>query len=134
MMFKSTTVAAAGVVLCWLAVTGCTEPSKPASDAPQPQETRALAAATALTETDIVPHTEETISPGRNGVYCATFQLAWNEMQDALVKGPILLEDDPPMVELLNRRSFETSDLADDCYLASAGTVKSGIVERLRQD
>ncbi len=133
-MSKSPMVAAAIVMLGWLAVTGCMDPSKPASGPGQSQEFGVLAAATALAETDILPHTEGAITPGMNCVYCATFQLAWNEMRDVLVKGTILLEGDPPMVELLNRRAFQKSDLADDCYLASAGKVEDGIIERLRQE
>lgn len=139
-MSKSTMVATACVVLCWLALTGCTDPSKPASGPGQSQvpgqsqDLGELVAATALAETDILPHTKGTITPGRNCVYCGTFQLAWNEMWDTFVKAPILLEGDLPMVELLNRRDFQASDLADDCYLAAAGSVKDGIVERLRQE
>jgi len=133
-MSKSTMVAVACVVLCWLVGAGCTDPSKPASGPGQSQDFGELVAATALAETDILPHAEGTITPGKNCVYCGTFQLAWNEMWDTLVKGPILLEGDPPMVELLNRRDFQASDLADDCYLAAAGSVKDGIVERLRQE
>ncbi|MHC4403132.1 MAG: hypothetical protein ACYTG0_26010 [Planctomycetota bacterium] len=56
-----------------------------------------MASATALPETEIVPDMDGTTTPGVNSVYCATFKLAWNEMRDALVRGPILLEGDLPI-------------------------------------
>ncbi len=55
-------------------------------------------------------------------------------MQDFLALKSISLEDDPPMAELLNQRAFEKSQLTDDCYLAMAGSVKSGIVDNLRRE
>jgi hypothetical protein len=85
-----------------------------------------------LTETEILPHTRGPITPGRNYLYCATFQLAWNELQDQIVGAPIRLEGSPPMADELNRQSFRSGSLSDDSYVAMAGRVKDGIADEIR--
>ena len=39
-----------------------------------------------LKRTLITPHMEEPIVPGKNLIYCSTFQIAWNELQENLIK------------------------------------------------
>ena len=85
-----------------------------------------------LQSTDILPHMDGPIVPGRNYVYCGSFQLAWNELQDEILKGPVLLEGDPPMATALNGQVFRSSDLSEESYLAMVGEVSEGIVERIR--
>ncbi len=102
------------------------EPSPPPFTGP-------LRPASELTRTDILPHMEGEIVPGRNYVYCGTFQLAWNEMQDEIIKEPIRLEGDPPMAQALNRQAFRESDISPGSYLAMAGAVRDGIVGEIRR-
>ena len=83
-----------------------------------------------LIETVILPHPEGPISAGTNYVYCATFQLAWNELRDKVIGAPIELEGGPPWTSLLNKSTFGRSDLSEDCYLAMGGRGEEGIVER----
>jgi hypothetical protein len=89
--------------------------------------------ASELTATDIWPHPEGAIKPGRNYVYCATFQMAWTELQEKLVKGPVQLEGDPPAAAVLNRRKVAEGDLSPRCYLAMAGTRRDNIATRIRE-
>jgi hypothetical protein len=88
--------------------------------------------ASELAATDVWPHPEGIIKPGRNYVYCATFQMAWTELQGKLVKGPIQLEGDPPVAAILNRRKIAKDDIAPRCYLAMAGTQGDNIAARIR--
>ena len=85
-----------------------------------------------LQSTDILPHMDGPIVPGRNYVYCGSFQLAWNELQDEILKGPVLLEGDPPMATALNGQVFRSSDLSEESYLAMVGKPSDGIVDRIR--
>ena len=87
--------------------------------------------ASELTATDIWPHPEGAIKPDRNYVYCATFQMAWTELQEKLVKGPVQLEGDPPAAAVLNRREVADGDLSPLCYLAMAGTRHDNIAARI---
>ena len=66
---------AVGVLLC----SACGPASRPVTLPP-------LQSAETLTETDVLPHTEGAITPGRNYVYCPTFQMAWDELCDGVIK------------------------------------------------
>jgi prepilin-type processing-associated H-X9-DG protein len=88
--------------------------------------------ATEWAETDIVPHLQGQIQPGRNYIFCGTFQLAWNELQDKLVKAPLALSGSPPMADELNRQTFRRGDLSESSYVAMAGTQSSGIGGRIQ--
>jgi len=104
-------------------------------DAPWSEENLpALVDAAELKETDVLPHTKGPITPGRNYLYCATFQLAWNEFCDEFTQGPILLEGSPEMAEFLNQREVEKGILSEDSYLAMAGKFSEGIVDEIRAE
>lgn len=87
-----------------------------------------------LQQTDVLPHPEGPITPGRNYVYCATFQLAWNELSEKIIKEPVKLEGDPAAATILNKASFKQKDLSSDSCLAMAGSVQDGIVGRIRSE
>jgi len=91
-------------------------------------------AAESLQQTVVMPHTKGNIVPGRNYVYCGTFQLAWNEMQDKTIGESIRLDGDPPMADVLNEQLFAKADLAEESYLAMAGKYSEGIVEEIRKE
>jgi hypothetical protein len=117
------------VLVVALAAAGCrkdsTEPLPPSQPIPAEQ----------LRETDVLPHLEGPIVEGRNYLYCATFQLAWNKLQDTEFKEPIHLAGSPPMAEALLRGSKLNEDiLPPDFYLVTAGLVKDGVVGKIRAE
>lgn len=65
-----------------------------------------------LPRTDVVPHGLAPIVPGRNYIFCATFQIAWDQIPDEL-RGRTTL------AEQLSRGSFDPSNLARDSYIAA---------------
>ncbi|MCU0781470.1 MAG: hypothetical protein MUF04_10280, partial [Akkermansiaceae bacterium] len=73
------------------------------------------------------------LTPGRNLVYCASFQLVWDRLVSEAIGEPIELEGDPAMARALNQGRFPLSSLADDCYLAWAGVVTEDAINQLRQ-
>ncbi|MHB1456233.1 MAG: hypothetical protein ACYC0V_04895 [Armatimonadota bacterium] len=86
-----------------------------------------------LKSTIITPHMEQKIVPGKNVLWCSTFQLAWNELCD-LGGGSIKLKPDSPMADILSKRSASKADIDDASYVAVAGFAEDGAVEKIRQE
>ena len=88
-----------------------------------------------LARTDVVLHPEAAIVPGRNAVWCATIQLAWDATADALRLDRLDLGPPAPpdLVAALDRRTFPHEALDAPSYVAAAarGTDPAS-VERLR--
>lgn len=102
-------------------------------DSTQPMPTSEPISVEQLRETDVLPYLEGPVLSGRNYLYCATFQLAWNELQDTVLKEPNHLSGSPPMAESLLRGSKLTEDiLPPDSYLIKAGLVNDGVVGKIR--
>jgi len=74
---------------------------------------------------------EQAIEGGSNVLYCLTFQIAWNELTYRVVGDDIRLTDEPPMVEILNKRAARRDNLSEDCYVAMAGLGKDQILGRI---
>ncbi len=88
------------------------------------------ATADQLKETFITAHLDAKIETGRNLLWCATFQLAWNELCK-LTGGPIEIDGAPEFARSLNARSVEAGDLDAKSFVAMAGKVEDGILEEI---
>lgn len=127
-------------LLLFLLAAGCTsgdveEPAsqidtavQEAQDAAPPQVDSST-----LKETVITAHMEENIVPGKNLIYCSTFQIAWNELKDNIIKENIRLVDEPPIVKFLNKGLSTKDDISPDCYVAMVGFGKDKIVEKINK-
>jgi len=73
-----------------------------------------------LPGTVVLPYAECPIADGVNAVWCASFQIAWNELCDVL-GGPVAPNHSSEMVGLLNAGSAAESDLEAGSYVAAAG-------------
>ncbi|NQT38716.1 MAG: hypothetical protein HQ581_14560 [Planctomycetes bacterium] len=122
-------VACAGVLIV-LTAPGCQCGHENAADDKLPE----MVDAKDLAETDVLPHAQGPVTPGRNYLYCATFQLAWNEFADEILGEPIKLEGSPPMAEMLNAREVGREILSEDSYVAMAGKASDGIIEKIRAE
>ncbi len=71
-----------------------------------------------LEQTIITANMETPIMPGKNVIYCSTFQIAWNMMQDSIIKEDILLEGNPEIARMLNKQLSTSADISEDCYVA----------------
>jgi hypothetical protein len=87
-----------------------------------------------LKKTIITPHMEQEIIAGKNIIYCSTFQLAWNELKDGIVKEDIKMTDEPPMVKILNKGLSTKADLSEKDYVAMAGFGKDSIIEKINKE
>ena len=90
------------------------------------------AAAEDLKRTVVVPTIEQPITQGTNVLWCVTFQLAWNELC-ALLGEDIHADNAHPMVARLNKETATADDLDEASYVAMAGLVADGIIERIQE-
>ena len=89
--------------------------------------------ASALNSTIVTPHMEAPITAGKNVLYCSTFQLAWNELKQTIVKDDVHLQNEPPMVPLLDKSRSTQDDISDKDYVAMAGFGRDRILSRINQ-
>lgn len=87
-----------------------------------------------LKKTEVVSSLEEKVQPGKNVVYCAAFQLAWNELKDKIVKQDIKMADESEEVKHLNKELFTKEDVSENSYAALAGYNKEGIVDKINKE
>jgi len=85
-----------------------------------------------LARTDVMAHLNSAIVPGRNLVYCANFQIAWDRLREDVVKAPVELTGAPEMARHMNDQPFPRDSLSERAYVALAGCVSDGILDRIR--
>ncbi|MCE1245970.1 MAG: hypothetical protein LWY06_04945 [Firmicutes bacterium] len=85
--------------------------------------------------TVLTPVREAKIVSGRNLVYCATFQLAWNELCHSVLKGKALMEGSPLLAEQLNGvfEREKSPAVTGGGFIAMSGTGGSGIIEKINR-
>jgi hypothetical protein len=88
---------------------------------------------TSLRRTTVTSHMEVDITQGKNLIYCNTFQIAWNELKDSVIKEDIRLTDEPAIVKFLNKSLSTKADISEDCYVAMAGFGKDDIVAKINK-
>ena len=86
---------------------------------------------TSLPHTQFTPYPQAKIIPGTNLIFCVTFQLAWNELMDSLIKEPVLLQGDPASARILNRQLTGKDLISNNCFISAAGFKKDGIEEKI---
>jgi hypothetical protein len=87
-----------------------------------------------LINTIIHPTLDLPIQSGKNNIWCSSFQLAWNEMKDNVIKEPILIKDAQDICLRLNSARQNKTDLLPESYYAAGGKVSDGIIEKIRTD
>jgi len=86
-----------------------------------------------LTSTIVSPHLETPLNTGKNMVWCSTFQLAWNKACE-LIGEDIHFYQEPSMVEILNKRAANESDIDTMSYIAVAGHIRDGILSNIKTE
>jgi hypothetical protein len=86
-----------------------------------------------LKATVITPSVDAKIEPGKNVLWCSTFQLVWNE-GCRYAGGDIHLKDEPPVVAALNRKLGDERDVDADSCLVMCGLVQDGVVKKIQQE
>jgi hypothetical protein len=99
----------------------------------RPEPSTPLVSAAQLPQTDVLPYPDGPIVAGRNYVYCATFQLAWDKVREQVDGKPVLLAGSPEMATRLNEHHSDAFNLSPESYLAMAGRTDQGIVAKIRE-
>lgn len=89
---------------------------------------------TGLKATVIVPTLDTPLPEGKNAIWCASFQIAWNHLRHDVIKEPIRIRNAEVVAGRLNRAKQSEADLPPDSYYAAAGFVKDGILETIRKE
>jgi hypothetical protein len=87
-----------------------------------------------LQHTVIVPTLDTPIPEGKNAIWCASFQIAWNKLKSDVAKGPMQIKGAEAIAERLNKSPVTEADLPDGSHYAAAGLVKDGVVERIQRE
>jgi hypothetical protein len=85
-----------------------------------------------LQHTVIVPTLDTPMPKGRNVVWCASFQLAWNHLKTDVVKEPVRIAAADALSENLNRAQVTEADIPAESVYAAAGFLHDGIAQKIR--
>ncbi len=67
-----------------------------------------------------------------NRLWVGTFQLAWNDLMDGIIKGPVVFEDyKSPLVKQLNKQKFKADQLSEDSYYKAYGETSMELKEQI---
>ena len=103
---------------------GAYEPPPLAFDGPSDQ----------LKQTVIVPTLDTPMPEGKNVIWCASFQLAWNEFKDDVIGEPVKMAGAQDIADRLNTSTITTAVLEPGDYYAKAGFVEDGIMATIERD
>ena len=129
------------VVLACVAMAGCN--AKPTADkSTHPRSNRPYAPPSVAFDGDskdlkqsvIIPTLDAPMPDGKNVVWCATFQMAWDRLKDDVIGGPVRVANAEAVADRLNKAVVADNDLPDGSYYAAAGFAKDGIAEKIRRE
>jgi len=87
-----------------------------------------------LSQTLVTIDLRQEMVPGKNIIWCASFQIAWNALLDEIVKGQLEVEGAPVAVRSLNQKPFGRDELSRQSYLARAGLKREGVIDKVAQE
>lgn len=87
-----------------------------------------------LKQTIITPYLDAPIEPNKNLIYCATFQLAWNELKNNIIHQNIELEGNPIDARLLNKQLFDKHEIDKNYYVARSGKLSQSLINSINSE
>jgi len=87
-----------------------------------------------LKQTVIVPTRDSPCPPGKNVIWCSSFQLAWNELRDKVIGAPLQVTGAEEIAARLNAAKQSGSDLEPRSFYATGGWIKDGIIDKIKKD
>jgi hypothetical protein len=87
-----------------------------------------------LKQTVIVPTLDSPCPPGKNVIWCSSFQLAWNELRDNVIHAPLQVIGAEEIAARLNAAKQSSSDLDPKSFYIAGGWTKDGIVDKIKKD
>jgi hypothetical protein len=71
---------------------------------------------------------------GKNVIWCASFQLAWDRLAQNVFRAPPAVAHAEEVVSQLNGSKFSEDNLPGGCYFATAGLCADGIVGKIDKE
>ena len=87
---------------------------------------------TKLTRTQIVPTLDTPLQPGKNAIWCASFQAAWKTLQSDITKGPVQLKEAEDTCARLNESP--TPEVPEGALYTAAGWAPKGIIDKIKRE
>ncbi len=85
-----------------------------------------------LTATVVVPTLDTPVPDGKNAIWCASFQMAWDRLKKEVAGEAIQVATAEPMAARLNAGELPPDAIDEASGYATAGRVKDGIREKIR--
>ncbi len=85
-----------------------------------------------LAATVIVPTLDTPLSDGKNAIWCASFQMAWDRLKNDVAGEPLQVANAETVAARLNAEEVPAGTLDESSYYAAAGFVSDGIREKIR--
>jgi hypothetical protein len=87
-----------------------------------------------LQQSVVVPTLDTPMPPGKNVIWCASFQAAWDRLKDDVVHEPVAVAGAEEITSRLNAGAIVPGDLPEESCYAAAGFAKDGIADRIRKE
>ena len=87
-----------------------------------------------LKQTTVLATLDCPVPSGRNAIWCATFQMAWDQYKEKILGEPIVVTGAEELAGRLNGAPFPTDDIEEESYYATAGSVEDGILEEIQKE
>ncbi len=109
-------------------------PPEPAPELDMPADRTFDGDSSKLERTVVVPTLDTPMPKGKNVIWCASFQIAWNHLRDDVIKEPVRIANAEEVADRLNKAPQSEADLPKGSYYAAAGWVRDGIVGRIQRE
>ena len=84
--------------------------------------------------TAIVATLECPLPEHKNAIWCSTFQMAWDNFGQDVIREPIQLDGAEDLADRLNHSDYPAGDIEAKSYYGAAGFVKDGIIEQIQKE
>jgi hypothetical protein len=108
--------------------------SRKGADAYKPPPLAFDGSADQLKATVIIPTLDTPMPEGKNVIWCASFQIAWNEFRDDVIGEPVKITGAQEIADRLNNSPITKDVLHAKGYYAKAGFVQDGVIEQIKKD
>lgn len=89
---------------------------------------------TGLRHTVVVPVLDTKSAAGHNIIWCASFPLAWQQLQSTVFNAPVQLAGKPELSRKLKSSAAVKYYIEDSDYYANAGKIEYGIVSDIQHE
>jgi len=87
-----------------------------------------------LAATVIVPTLDTPLPNGKNAIWCASFQVAWDRLKNDVAGGPLQVAKAEAVAARLNGEQVPSGTIDESSYFAAAGFVRDGIRENIHDE